>query len=132
MKMKRLVFINIIAVISACYAGFAMAQSPCPQRASRLEDFAVCMRPFPNGKGQVLIRSGSGDMDQHTAALMSSMQRTVSMPQTYPVATAVEMTSNMVMAATLGYRYPYAASWTMGFPGFYAWMNVPFYPYYPH
>jgi hypothetical protein len=131
--MKKLIFITIFIVISGVYAGLALAQAPCPDRANRLEDFAYCMRPFPNGKGQVLIRSAAGGgMDHHTAALMSSMQRTVSMPQTYPVATAVEQTSNLVMAATLGYRYPYAFSWTMGFPGFSAWMNVPFYPYYPH
>ena len=128
--MKRSVFTGLLFFAMTFAAASAIANPPCPQSADRLEEFAVCMKPYPNGRGQVLVGYAPGAMDNHTAALMNSMN-TVSMPQVHPsVPSAITFTSNMILAATIGAKYPY--NWGLGFyPGMY-WgigMGMPSYPY---
>jgi hypothetical protein len=130
--MKRFVFTCFILAL-LFVSGAALANPPCPQVADRLEDFAVCMRPFANGRGQVLVGSYySSGMDHHTAGLMNSMHRTVSAPQVYPTTPpAVSLMSNMAVMATATYRMPYPYNyWMLGNP--YMWMGTGMPIYYPH
>lgn len=86
----------------------ALANPPCPQSANRLEDFAVCMRPFPNGRGQYLVNTSSGGIDNHTAQLMNSMNYTTTVaPQVYPAVSAVSLMSNMAVAMAYVKRHPW-------------------------
>ncbi len=128
--MKLTVFTCLLASVIFFAAASASANPPCPTTADRLEEFASCMKPYPNGRGQVLVGYASGGMDHHTAALMNSMHRTVSSPQVYPtIPSAVSFASNMVMAATIGAKYPYYGGWGF-YPGMY-WgmgMGIPVYP----
>lgn len=116
--MKRTLFTTFFFAALLFAAGDLLANPPqCPQNADRLEDFASCMRPYPNGRGQVLVGSYSGNMDHHTAALMNSMHRSVSAPQVVPpVPAAISFASTMATAAIATYRNP-------NFYGYYMWAN---------
>lgn len=119
--MKRAVFIGFITA-SMLFAAAALANPPCPRAADRLEDFAYCMQPYPNGKGQVLVGGyASSGIDHHTAALMNSMQNTYYVaPHVNPVIPAVSFASNMAVAVGAAYKWGYN-------PYLYWWM-MPFYP----
>jgi len=130
--MKQIVFTGILLTLLSFWAS-AMANPPCPKAGNQLEDFAYCMKPFANGRGQVMAGSySSGGMDHHTAALMNSMHQTVASPQVMPtVPAAVSMLSNMAIAATATYRMPSNYNyWMWGNP--YMWMGmgmgIPVYP----
>jgi hypothetical protein len=131
-NMKRGVFTALLILAMTLAAASAIANPPCPQSADRLEDFAVCMKPYPNGRGQVLVGYAAGGMDNHTAALMNSMHRTVSMPQVIPtVPAAVSLMSNMAIAATATYRWP-NNYWMWGNPYLWMGMGMGMPVYYPH
>lgn len=110
--MKRLVFTGFL-LIAALFAMPLFANPPCPSTADDLNSFAACMRPYPNGRGQVLVGSYSaGGMDHHTAGLMNSMHQTVSAPQVMPtIPAAISFASTMAVGAMATYRNP----------GFYGW-----------
>lgn len=131
--MKHAVFTGVLLTALLLVTGSVFANPPCPEAANRLEDFAYCMKPYANGRGQVLAGSySSSGMDHHAAALMNSMHRTVSMQQVYPTTpAAVSLMSNLAIAATATYRMPYPYNyWMFGNP--YMWMGtgtgIPIYP----
>jgi len=127
--MKKFFIINIVIAAALFSSAIVLATPPCPERANRLEDFAYCMRPFPNGRGQVLIKNTSGQMDEHTAALMASMDREVTAPQVYPsIPSAVSFASNMMTAAIVATRWHSPYGWAWMYPGFYFGMGMPIYP----
>lgn len=126
--MRKLAVITVLFASMAMLCSVVYANPPCPQRADRLEDFAVCMRPFANGRGQVLAGYAEGAMDYHTAALMNSMHRSVSSPQVMPtIPMAASFASNMAVAITATHRWGWGpgAYWWFAFPG-----AMPYYPYY--
>ena len=115
-------FLTSIIIIFTVFftAAQVMANPPCPRSANSLEEFAVCMRPMPNGSGQVLVGYSSSAPDYHHAALMRSMNNYVAAPHVYPTVSATSVLSNM--AVGMGYAYRYRNK-----RGYY-----PMYPYYPY
>lgn len=105
--MRHAILISVF--LSALLASFsALANPPCPESASRLEDFAVCMRPFSNGRGQYLVSYSAGGIDNHTTQLMNSMHYTTTVaPQVYPAVSAVSLLSNMAVAMAYVKRHPW-------------------------
>jgi len=131
-KIKHLVMRYLLSIfltvtgITYCVA--ACANPPCPQRANRLEDFAVCMRPYPNGMGQQLIGYCAAGMDYHTARVMNSMNYSSTIPpQVYPVVSAVSLISNMAVAMAYVKTNPWGyPSYTYIYPYYYLYHPFPY------
>jgi hypothetical protein len=127
--MQNIISISLI-VLALLVSFSALANPPCPQSANRLEDFALCMRPFPNGRGQYLVSYSSGGMDNHTAQLMNSLNYTpLVAPHVYPAVSAVSFMSNMAVAMAYVKKHPWDYPYYGSFYPFYPFYMFRAYPY---